>query len=460
MKLTIFDAGDGDCVLLKGNDSETVLFDGGRKGSFRANTAPALADIPRLDLVCVSHIDNDHIQGVLDLVDQRMEQIRADFHSDHPTGEGNANIKGPKHRPPEIGQFWYNSFPALTGGESSPVGTALAAQRQILASVYDDDGQPLPGHTAAAKGLKFSAADISRNANLATGFFTGIELEKKLASGVIAESVNEGFPNSLIQRTGREDEVPSANIGGLALQVLGPSKAELTKFKKDWKEWVEENPGRIASLEGEIGEWLLTSSTPRIVESARRSSLTPANLVSIIILAEQDGQTALFTGDAHQKDILDGLEAAGRLDQGPDDSDKAGHLNVVKIQHHGSPNNLDRDFAVRVTADHYLFCGNGSHRNPSAQVLDHIIDSRVAAQGSTKRATTEQTDDRFHLWFTGHPDRVNSASRKEHLGGLLEHVKSRIDEHPERFGATVLRGADSAELDPSKRIQVGSIREL
>jgi hypothetical protein len=35
---------------------------------------------------------------------------------------------------------------------------------------------------------------------------------------------------------------------------------------------------------------------------------------------------------------------------------------ILKVQHHGSENNMDDALAERVSADHYVFCGNGRDR--------------------------------------------------------------------------------------------------
>ena len=73
MKIRVFQAGKGDCLLLTGNDGTRILVDGGMRADYRTHMAPALARIRErggvLDLVYVSHIDRDHISGVLQLMD-------------------------------------------------------------------------------------------------------------------------------------------------------------------------------------------------------------------------------------------------------------------------------------------------------------------------------------------------------------------------------------------------------
>lgn len=73
-RLTAFPAQDGDCLLLSyGEDADHahhVLVDGGRTGTYVA-LRPTLAEIGkrggRLELLVLSHIDADHIEGLLKL---------------------------------------------------------------------------------------------------------------------------------------------------------------------------------------------------------------------------------------------------------------------------------------------------------------------------------------------------------------------------------------------------------
>jgi hypothetical protein len=78
---------------------------------------------------------------------------------------------------------------------------------------------------------------------------------------------------------------------------------------------------------------------------------------------------------------------------------EATHVNVLKVQHHGSENNMDAAFARRISADHYVFCGNGEHENPDLGVIDTVFQSRVG--GPTRRAKAPEARDRaFTMWFS------------------------------------------------------------
>lgn len=121
-----------------------------------------------------------------------------------------------------------------------------------------------------------------------------------------------------------------------------------------------------------------------------------ANLSSIVVLAEADGKTMLLTGDARGDKILEGLALVKLL--GPDD-DSTMHVDVLKVPHHGSANNLETSFFQRITADHYVFSGNGEHGNPERESLEMLIEARGG--------------DRFTIHFTYPIDQMDVERKKD-----------------------------------------------
>ncbi len=76
LKLHVVQAEYGDCFILEsklGKESTTVLIDGGPYQTFEKHLKPTLQKLPlsrKLDLVVLSHIDNDHIIGLLDVLEE------------------------------------------------------------------------------------------------------------------------------------------------------------------------------------------------------------------------------------------------------------------------------------------------------------------------------------------------------------------------------------------------------
>jgi hypothetical protein len=62
---------------------------------------------------------------------------------------------------------------------------------------------------------------------------------------------------------------------------------------------------------------------------------------------------------------------------------------VLKVQHHGSKNNIDPEFCDTVIATDYVFCGNGEqHGNPHPDVVELIAERRRKVDATN-----------FRFWF-------------------------------------------------------------
>ena len=116
MKLTVFPSDKGDCLLLTSHDGHHVLIDGGMSRSYRRYVAPQLEALgtadQKLDVVYVSHTDQDHIGGILPLTEDaflwkvfatHLGATPDDGQSDAPDG-----FRRPRDRarPPAIDKFW------------------------------------------------------------------------------------------------------------------------------------------------------------------------------------------------------------------------------------------------------------------------------------------------------------------------------------------------------------------
>jgi ribonuclease BN (tRNA processing enzyme) len=109
LKLHVVQAEYGDCFILEskqGKESTTVLIDGGPYQTFEKQLKPTLQKLPikgKLDLVVLSHIDNDHIIGLLDLLEEMKGQ------RENTTKE---LVK--------VSKLWHNSFNDLFQTDENP----------------------------------------------------------------------------------------------------------------------------------------------------------------------------------------------------------------------------------------------------------------------------------------------------------------------------------------------------
>jgi len=410
MKLTIFQSAEGDCLLVTSKDNRNMLVDGGMIGSYRDHVAPALAALSeqgqKLDLVCVSHIDEDHIAGVLrmveDLVDWRVHDVKV---------AGQPGLKPPKSvRPPEIGGIWHNSFHAQVGDNAEPIESALAAVAAVLSGADDP--------------VLREAADEHRA--LATSTTQALKLSRRIGNRQLKIPLNKEFKGKLMMvRAGMPKTI---SFGTIKVRVIGPRAAELEKLRDDWNDWLGTAAGQKAVVDLEAAsqedESILGNAVPNLLNRfagdavalaaalkavGNRNEVTTPNLASLMLLLTEAGKTVLLTGDGHWEDILAGLKYHKLLGA------SGLHLNVLKTQHHGALANFHPDFCKLITADHYVFCGNGSHDNPELDVIRMVINSRIGPK--EVRSAHPKAGDPFTLWF-------NSSSKVSAVPAHMKKVET------------------------------------
>ena len=218
-------------------------------------------------------------------------------------------------------------------------------------------------------------------------------------------------------------------VGAFQLTVIGPFSEDLDVLRKDWNKWLKTNREQLEDLRRRCGrtpdDYGRASSSlfpAPLLEAASelgdRSDVTPPNLASLMLLAEADGRTVLLTGDGHAREIERGLKQAGRLD-----AQDQMHVDVLKVQHHGAKANITEEFARAITADAYVFCGNGENRNPEPAVVDLILDARLGTRSKSAAGPSKQ----FRLLFNSSMAIEGKKHHQDHMAALEKLVKRRAD---------------------------------
>jgi hypothetical protein len=253
----------GDCLLLHWGTAKAphvALIDGGPNTVYADFLKPRLEDLAasrkvpkvRLDLTMVSHIDDDHITGLLDLAEE-IEQNAA---------------------PAEIGLLWHNSLEGLLDADIPEGGGA-----SVTASVASTFPSMATGDEWDRKVL----ASVPQ----------GQELHAFAVRVGIADRLNAPFAKvgKTKLRLVMSGQAP-AKIEGLKMTAIAPAAKEVEALRKKWVELRKE--GIMAAF----------------------SDRSPYNLSSIVVLADFGKKRMLLTGDARGDLILQGLDEAGLLDDG------------------------------------------------------------------------------------------------------------------------------------------------
>jgi hypothetical protein len=338
----------GDCLLLHyGSEDEPglVMIDGGPRGVYEPHLRPRLEELRearglsendplRVDLLMVSHVDDDHIQGILELTSELRDAVN-------------------EHRPSfvQIQGLWHNSFDNIIKHNTEPLTASVTASfgtaslngsgdlSEDKKAEIEDESDEHP--EVVLSGLKVLAS-IAQGAQLR-------EDAKRLDL-----PLNPEFRGEII--VAKEDG-KSLDIGsGLTFKVVGPMLPEVDALRKKHLEWLKK-----LKEEGKKPSDVLAAYVDKSVP----------NLSSLVLLAEVGGKKMLLTGDARGDKILEGLELTGLVKKG-------GKMNVdlLKVPHHGSSNNLDKDFFERIIAEHYVFSGDGEHGNPERESLEMLLEAR------------------------------------------------------------------------------------
>lgn len=419
MKLTIFQSSHGDCLLLTGKGGKNILIDGGLSDSYIKYVGPELGKMrdqgQKLDIVYISHIDKDHIEGVLQMLDDEVDWRVYEYHES--SDYGNRDWEEPSYeRPPEIGGIWHNAFYDQVGDNEGEIKEMLAASSGFLFA-GDKKYKKLANHYM----------------NLVTGVSDAIQVSNRIGPRQLDIPLNKEFDHKLALV--RDDSTP-IKLGKMNIYVIGPFEKNLERLRKKWDEWLRKHKGEVQKLRRKAieDEESLTQEDRNILmdiglkkddKLGKRGSVSAANLASLMLLVEEDDKTILLAGDGHSNEILEGLEYYDKL------NDLGGiHVNVLKVPHHGSEYNVKDKFAKLVTADHYVFCSDGDNANPDTRVVDLFVNSRIG--DDELRSENPEVDKSFCFWFntTSNSEDIKDKDDRDHME-LLEHI---MEEHKQNSG--------------------------
>jgi hypothetical protein len=334
--LEALQAKHGDSLLLhfgEGEPPSLIVIDGGPPGVYRRTLLPRLRslrqsrglsaedDLP-IRMLMVSHVDDDHIRGVVDFTNDLVE--RSD------------DQEPLQYR---IRTLWVNTFDDIVGDQAEALWSAARADvgaASLSGEIRDDLPISRPGALVLASVPQ--GRTVRNNARR------------------LALSLNAPHDGPVLA----VGETPFDVGDGLQFRVLGPGRTRLEKLQREWDE--------------ELRRRGLARETERTAETAAYVDGSVYNLASIVVLAEAGGRRILLTGDARGDDILAGLREAGLLDNGRI------HVDILKLPHHGSDRNVETDFFRKVTADHYVISGDGRHGNPEIATFEMILNARGNAQ--------------------------------------------------------------------------------
>ncbi len=342
---------EGDALWVEwGDDTQggRILIDGGRGSTKRLNprlasVLDARSDQREFDVVVCSHMDVDHIAGLIGLFKD----------------------------PPEgfvVRDIWFNGLRQVIEFDDG------------LGINQSDDFEELVEDYVTTNGTGWNQ-----------GLGAGTAIVVRPAEGP-TEPTNEEVPPVEQPREPTEGEesppldLPSVTIAGMTITLVSPSVDRMSKVAGEWPELVRREAAELAALddedsaspedgqaesEEEFDDGLGFDADAGVdpEELARRPyepDDSAANGASIAFIAEFAGKRVLLAADAHAEVLEQSLRAfqpSGTIE-----------FDAVKLSHHGSEKNLSPDLLDLISCPTWLISTNGSrHHHPDRRAIARII---------------------------------------------------------------------------------------
>ncbi|MCC7131509.1 MAG: hypothetical protein IT352_02635 [Gemmatimonadales bacterium] len=320
-EITMLPAAQGDCLWIEyGSPIKRILIDGGvhATGAVLRQRIEALPVRDRVfELGVVTHVDLDHILGMLQLLKD----------------------------PPEglvFKDFWFNGLDHLP---EDPTDTSTLGPRM------------------------------------------GQEMMELLADSPAVKAWNGAFGKRAVsvgssKLPGSASGLPSFDVSGMRLTVLGPTGARLARLRPTWEKEMarladERTREEAGHPEDEIddettlgGERIETLKDLRnLAEAPFSEDSSKANGSSIVLLAEHGGRRCLLAGDAFAADVL----AAATLVAGGE-GEEVLRVDAWKLAHHGGEKNTSPDLVRAVATERYLISTSGTrYDHPRPQTVARVL---------------------------------------------------------------------------------------
>ena len=332
MRIIVLPALNGDCILVEYQPSHYILIDGGYVDTYQNYLLPALKEIEarggKLDVVVVTHIDGDHISGIIRL----MEEM-----------------------PIAIGEIWYNGYRHIQSVAVTTEEKETFAHRSICKESQAEVARPV----SAKQGCTLSAL-IANN---------GVSWNTPAKGNTIMAPLS--FP-----------------LGSAFIHVLSPNNEDIEVLGSFWKKKLIKD-GLLKKAHSEefwddAYEFSLSKDMPgfhfhekkvsksydlqKLCKEAYEPDGSASNGSSISFVIETKEKRLLFLGDSHAETVVTSLKALYGEENAPY------HFDAVQLSHHGSYNNNSPELFSLIVSDKWLVSTNGDKYNhPDIPTLAHII---------------------------------------------------------------------------------------
>jgi len=315
IEFEFFEAGCGDSIWIE-TENSNILIDGGFGYTFSEilNKFLVLEVMgKKLDLVVLSHNDDDHILGLIELIKHQKNYLYHDKNLD-------STIK----------QVWFNSLDFDTPN-------------------VDD----ISKSSNSSKNSLISFSKLMRDKDNRISFIEHVSTDLK------------EFQKPIV--INNEIEILLLSPNNIKLDELLDVKSKIkNRDYSDYLEQINNNSSNIEEYESEDAD----NSLIDLCNKPFKPDGAEPNGVSIAFILIHENKKYLFLGDAHIPLIV------GELKKHKEYFNSRGKIEFefIKLSHHGSRKNINRDFLSLVETENFIVLTNGSkYAHPDKETLSKII---------------------------------------------------------------------------------------
>jgi len=340
--------GIGDCLLLYLNsedDTYKMLIDCGKYNSSIKKLFEVDYKIKHIDKLIITHFDNDHIIGVIELL-KALPDLK-------------------------INDIWFNCYRHLPKGEEIQL---TDFQRKKIEELYQ--------HLNSTNHL--IEHDISAENALSLSNILANNSEWLKVWNTLSISLNEkkeydlgkwGNIRLLSPTTIELEQLEKVFKVEFCKKLYG--KAETTSFEKNNEIYelllrtIDDNTNELPDNEFSISTKLLLNKQLIQAYSREISPIdnTETNRSSIAFIWSINNHSILFLGDSAPDVILEQIREY-KLEKGL--AEKVLYFDAIKVSHHGSKRNISSELLKEIDSMNFIFCGR-SEKRPDEICISKII---------------------------------------------------------------------------------------
>lgn len=360
IKIKSFPALNGESFLITYKNEEVItniLIDTGYVSTAQIiieECKKLKANNQMLDLVILTHIDNDHINGAREVLGQIYV-----------------------NKVIEIGQIWYNDYFKLYEINNKNIDSCDEIDinsKKILDKILNS-----PYHKEKKQ---FMDQDV--------GFRSAQYVEQYLLNNEFKDKWNVGFENQCVAI---QDRLIKKKISkDVSIVILGPTINILKKQYQEWKEYLIKKGFSTSLLKSQemaraFEHILMQGDKPEVIVKEKECCNTDdevstylnyedfdegiTNRTSISVAIEFGNKKVMFLGDSSpielEKSVSEYIKMIGEETL----------FELIKVPHHGSKNNWSLNLNKLIRTKRYLIAtdGSGGYNHPDLETMIKIISS-------------------------------------------------------------------------------------